>query len=88
MLVFTPNASLPITEATRSNSFCWVAFCGFLASSNFRSGTGSARLFTFWFCVIGILSICIVTAGTIYGGFSARINSFSASTETGWSETT
>ena len=29
------------------------------------SGLGKARLFTFWFWFSGILSICIVTAGTM-----------------------
>ena len=48
----------------------------FSSSDGEKSGFGSARLFTLRFWLYGIASICIVTAGTIYGGFSARIKSF------------
>ena len=52
------------------------------------TGVGSILRFTFWFWFSGMLSICIVEAGTMYGGFCFPMNSFSSFTSTGWLLTT
>ena len=72
----------------QSNNFCCTSFCGLMISAAFLSGIGRAFLFTFWFWFSGILSICMVTAGTTYGGFVSLIKLFKALISTSLSDTT
>ena len=51
-------------------------------SSTWICGAGRARRFTFWFWFNGMASICIVAAGTMYGGLRSLMKAFSACTST------
>ena len=77
-----PKSLLFTIPAIMSNNSCSSTFIGALTASTasaFFSGLGRARLLTFWFWLRGMASICIVTAGTMYGGFSSRMKLLSAS---------
>ena len=86
--VSTPNASVPITPLTMSNIFCWTSFSGGVRSSAWISGFGSLRLSTLLLTLSGMASICMVTAGTMYGGFLSAMNELSSFTSILESDTT
>ena len=44
----------------------------------FLSGSGNALLFTFWFWLRGMRSICMMASGTIYAGFLSATKLFRA----------
>ncbi len=86
--VVTPNSLCPIASAMQSQIRCCISFFGGIISSTAFCGFGRARLLTFWFWFNGIRSICIVTAGAIYGGFVSIIKAFSFSVSICSSDTT
>ena len=60
------SSSAELAGATYSRSLAWM------------TGAGRAFRFTFWFWFSGMLSICIVAAGIMYGGFLSPIKALSA----------
>ena len=80
--VVTPKSRLLMMAAIILCSSCSSTFIGtFSCTASLAacfSGLGNAFLSTFMFWFRGIFSICMVTAGTIYGGFSSRIKRLSA----------
>jgi hypothetical protein len=83
--VSSPVIPLTIPHSFFSSELSCLACC---FSSALRLGCGSFLLSTLPFGVIGMMSICIVTDGTIYGGSSSAINPFSDGTSTLLSDTT